>query len=303
MWAAIKQTLDEFQKDECPRLAAALAFYTVFSLPALVIATVTIAGLFWPSREEAQERFKEHISNTVSPEVAEHITKMLDEPRKPSSRMTWIAGLAVLLIGASGALVEVQTALNRAWGVKPDPKQSWWHTYVWKRVFSLTILLAIAFLLLASLVVSWMLAEFGKLIDANAPGWLSSQMMGALNLLVSFIIITLLFATILKFLPDVKLAWRDVWAGAILTSLLFALGKTGLSIYLAWSNPASAYGAAGSVILILIWIYYSAMILFLGAEFTQVISARRGKRVQPEEGAVHAEFVGAEPKTKHAAAT
>lgn len=290
MWTVIKTTFDEFQKDECPRLAASLAFYTVFSLPALLIAVVTIAGVW--GKDKARERLNDHISETVSPEVGQQLATILEEPEKKGALGTWLTGFAVLLLGATGALAEVQTALNRVWGVKPDPSQSFWKTYIWKRVFSLGILLAIAFLLLVSLVISYVLAEFGRWFAANGPEWLSSSMMRALHTLVSFTIITLLFGTILLYLPDVRLSWRDVWPGAILTTLLFTLGKSGLSVYLAWSNPASAYGAAGSIVLILIWIYYSAMILFLGAEFTQVLSARRGKKVAPEPGAVVAEYVG-----------
>jgi membrane protein len=296
MWSVLKKTIDEFQKDECPRLAAALAFYTVFSLPALVIATVTIASLAasWAkgSREDVVERLATHIEESTSRAVADQVRSFIKEPAQPWSGLKSLGGLAVLLFGATGALLEVQTALNRAWGVKPDPQESIWRSFIVKRLFSLGMLLVIAFLLLVSLMVSYVLSEFSHWIDQTAPAWLSSQVVSVLNVIVSLGIITLLFAAILRIVPDVQLRWSDVWAGALVTALLFVVGKTGMSLYLAWSNPTSAYGAAGSVALLLLWIYYSANILFLGAEFTQVLASHRGRIIQPELGAVHADFVG-----------
>jgi membrane protein len=283
MWSILRQTIDEFQKDECPRLAAALAFYTVFSLPALVIAIVTITG-FIVGRDVAESRLLAYVEETTSSAVKSQIESVLKEAHKHDRAKSWLAGMAVLLAGATGALVEVQTALNRAWNVEADPKKSTWATFIIKRLFSLGMLLAIAFLLLVSLVVSWAISEFGQWIDAYAPAWLSAHIIGVINFLVSLAIIMLLFAAILKYMPDVRLAWRDVWAGAAVTAILFVLGKTGMGIYLAWSNPTSAYGAAGSVALVLLWIYYSAMILFLGAEFTQVLAQRRGTHVEPQAG-------------------
>jgi membrane protein len=194
--------------------------------------------------------------------------------------------MIVLLVGASGVLLELQTALNRAWGVQPEPHGGW-RLFILKRVFSLGMLLGIAFLLLASLVASWLLAEFGAWIDAHAPAGLSSRVIWALNATLSLSIITLLFAAILKFVPDAQIAWSDVWAGAIATSVLFVLGKFGLGVYFSYADPTSAFGAAGSLALLLLWIYYSAMILFLGAEFTQVLAKSRGRRIVPETGAAH----------------
>lgn len=313
MWSVLRETMHQFQKDECPRMAAALAFYTVFSLPGIVIAVVTLVGyLVEPvlheehgqgavrsGREVARQRLKAYLEETMSNDVADQVDglasqvdQVLQEPRSVGSAAIWLGGAAMLLFGASGALTEVQAALNRAWGVIPDPQQSAWRYFLIKRLFSLAMLLGIAFLLLVSLVVSWGLAEFHQWIDAYAPSWISSRVMGVVNLIVSFGIITLLFAAILRFVPDVKLAWRDVAAGAVVTALLFVLGKTVVGIYLAWSHPGSAYGAAGSVALVLMWIYYSSLILFLGAEFTHVLAAHRGRLPQPQEGAVQAAYIG-----------
>lgn len=285
MWATLSETFEEFWNDECPRLAAALAYYTVFSLPALLVVVISVAGLV-VDQQSASDRLLGHVSEALGPRTAETLQSILAQAQQPG-RGLWgsIAGMAVLLVGASGVLLELQTALNRAWGVKPDPRAGW-RTFLLKRVFSVAMLLGVAFLLLASLVASWLLAEFSQWIDAHAPAGLSSRVVGVLNAGLSLAIITLLFACILKFVPDAQVAWGDVWAGALATSVLFVLGKTALGIYFAWSNPASAFGAAGSLALLLLWIYYSAMILFLGAEFTQVLTRRRGRYVAPEPGAV-----------------
>jgi len=287
MWSLLSETVAEFLEDECPRLAAALAYYTVFSLPAFLVVVISVTGLV-VDRQAAADRLLGHVSDALGPTTAHTLQTILQQAQQPG-RGLWgsIVGLTVLLAGASGVLLELQTALNRAWGVKPDPHASW-RTFLLKRVFSVAMVLGVAFLLLASLVASWLLAEFSQWIDAHAPAGLSSRVVWALNAGLSLTIITLLFAAILKFVPDAQIAWSDVWAGALATSLLFGLGKFALGIYFAWSNPTSAFGAAGSLALLLLWIYYSAMILFLGAEFTQVLARRRGRYVAPEEGAVTA---------------
>ena len=284
MWDVLKKTADGFQQDECPRLAAALAFYTLFSLPALVLSVVSIAGLV-VERQAAEERLTAQIAETMGQTVAQQISSVLQQGQSPGQGWNWLAGMGLLLVGATGALVEVQTALNRAWNVEPDPQQNGWQGFLVKRLLSLAMLLCIAFLLLVSLVVSWLLTEFGNWIENLAPAWLSGSVVQAANAAFSLAIITVLFAVIFKFVPDVKLGWSDVWWGAITAALLFVLGKSGLGIYLAWSNPATAFGAAGSLALVLIWIYYSAMVLFLGAELAQVLSQRRGKIAAPEAGA------------------
>jgi len=309
MWAVLSKTWEEFQKDECPRMAAALAFYTVFSLPAIVIAVVMLVSTLvsalvplvaekGPNGEEVsgekmtRQRLKDYIEETAGKEVADQIDRVLNEPFHTENNWVWLGSVAMLLFGASGALTEIQAALNRAWSVKPDPKQNTWRYFLLKRLFSLSMLLGVALLLLVLVVQSIVLAKFHDWISAYAPAWLSSPVTSTLNIVVSFAIITLLFAAIFRFVPDVKLAWQDVSAGAVVTAILFVIGKTGLGIYLAWSHPGSAYGAAGSVAVVLMWIYYSAMILFLGAEFTQVLASHRGRYFHPQEGAVHAEFVG-----------
>jgi len=207
----------------------------------------------------------------------------------------WLPGhgggtIAAVLFGATTAFAQLQDALNRAWGVKPDPKRGQIRNFLAKRVFSFGVVLAVAFLLLVSLVLTTALAAFGDLLTTRlgAPGALLS----AVNGLVSFVIVAALFAAMFKLLPDARIAWTDVWFGALGTALLFVLGKGAIGYYLGRTDPGSAYGAAGSLAIVLIWVYYSSMIVLFGAELTRVWAERYGSGVRPGKGAV--EFVEVE---------
>jgi membrane protein len=287
MWSVLSQTAREFLEDECPRLAAALAYYMFFSLPALLVAIVYIGGLL-VDRQAVAERLSSHFEETIGRSGAEQMTAILQNASHPQQSVRgWIVGSVMLVLGATGALQELQTALNRAWRVEPDPNQGGVGSFLVKRLLSLALLLGIALLLILSLAVNWGLAVFGHWIDGLGGAWFSSHVMSWLHTLVSVAVITLLFAALLRFLPDAHVNWSDVWLGAAVTALLFWLGQWLLRLYLTWSQPTSAYGAAGSLALVLLWMYYSAMIFFLGAEFTQVLAQRRGKYVAPLRGAHH----------------
>jgi len=285
----LRKAIEEFVSDECPRMAAAMAYYAVFSLPALLVIVVSIAGLI-AGRDQTVESLTTYFEDALGREGALQIATMLEQAGKPGRGIVAsVIGFFVLLLGASGVMLELQTALNRAWGVTPDPNQPVVRTFLLKRLLSFGMLLGIVFLLLASLVISWLLTAFGRIIDRLAPDWLSSEVLEAVNLGVSFVIITLVFAALLKYVPDARIGWCDVWIGAAVTAFLFVLGKFALSLYLSYSNVASTYGAAGSLALILLWIYYSSMILFFGAELTQVVASHRGHAAPPEPGAIEAD--------------
>jgi membrane protein len=285
MWSILSQTFREFSRDECPRLAAALAYYTFFSLPALLVAIVFIAGLL-VDRQAVADRLRAHFEETIGPTGAEQMTAILQNASKPQKSWTgWLIGIAMLVIGATGALQELQTAVNRAWCVERDPRQHYAWSFVLKRLLSLALLLGIALLLLGSLAISWALAAFGQWIDTHPNAFLSSSSIAWMHTGASLIVITLLFAVLLRFLPDAHVAWADVWLGATVTALLFWLGQWILGKYFSLSQPTSAYGAAGSLALVLLWLYYSALIFFLGVEFTQVLACRHGKQVTPIAGA------------------
>jgi len=285
MWRVIQETFTEFWADECPRMAAALAFYTVFALPALLTFTILVAASV-VDREQITSRLNSHLQEAMGPAEAQQLQDLLAQAQQPG-RGWWagLIGVVVLVVSATGALEELQTALNRAWRVAPNPQHSGYKALVWKRLISLALLIGIAGLLLASLVAGWALALFGEWIGLHLPSWLSTQAIWLLNSLISLGMVTVLIAAVFKFMPDVRLAWSDVWLGAAVTAVLFVVGKMALGLYFSTSAPASAYGAAGSLALVLLWIYYSAQVLLLGAEFTNVWARRRGRRVQPEAGA------------------
>jgi membrane protein len=196
--------------------------------------------------------------------------------------------VAGLLFGATGAFAQLQKALNTAWEVTPDPEQGGLKNVLVKRVFSLGMILVIAFLLLVSLVISSLLSTFSEQLGGVLPGGLSAAAAWVINAAVSLAIITLLFAAIFKVLPDARIAWRDVWVGAFVTALLFTIGKFLIGLYVGQSDPGEAYGAAAALAILLVWVYYSAMIVFLGAEFTQVWARRHGTGIEPDDGAVRA---------------
>jgi membrane protein len=196
-----------------------------------------------------------------------------------------LSGLA-LILGASGAFGQLQAALNRAWEVAPDPQQGGLKAFLLKRVFSFGMILSVAFLLLVSLVVSASLSAFGDALGGMLPDGVSATLLQVLNQVVSVAAVTVLFAAIFKVLPDARVALRDIWVGAAVTAVLFVVGKFLIGFYLGRSNPGEAFGAAGSLALMLVWIYYSSMILLFGAEFTQAWAEARGGGIAPERGAV-----------------
>jgi membrane protein len=283
LFAVLKETASEFGEDKAPRLSAALAYYTVFSLAPLLVITIAIAGLVFGA-QAAQDALDEQIRGLVGQEGADLIQTMVENARQPREGIkATVIGVVTLLFGALGAFGQLQDALNTIWEVAPKPGRGL-IGILKDRLAPAGLVLGVGFLLLVSLVLSAGLAAASGLWS----GYLENlAVLGqVVNFLVSFLVITLLFAMIFKFLPDAKIAWRDVWIGAALTSLLFTIGKTLIGLYLGSGSVASAYGAAGSLIILLLWVYYSAMILFFGAEFTQVYANRFGSKVQPAENAV-----------------
>lgn len=279
----LSQTWSNFSSDNCSRMAAALAYYTIFALPPLLVVIITVCGFFFdPS--DVEGRVAGEIRSVLGPDGAEQVRTMIRAAdRQDHGLLASLFGIVLLLVGASGAVVQLQGALNDVWAVRPDPEQGGIRNLLTKRLLSFGMVLVIAFLLLVSFV---MTAALSALSDQVLPGDLSSGALQAINAVVSFLTIAVLFAAIFRILPDADIAWRDVWIGAAITSLLFLVGKFGLSLYFGRSDVGSAYGAAGSLILVLVWIYYSAMILLLGAEFTQVWARQRGSGIVPADGAV-----------------
>lgn len=280
-------TARETMDDDVPTMAAAIAYSTLFALPPLLVLIVGLAGaVFGPAA--VQEALVGEVGGIVGAEAEEAIRGMIVGAGDLGSGLgAKLVGLLTLVVGATGAFGQLQKALNRAWEVAPE-EGGGLRAVLMKRLLSFGLVLTIAFLLLVSLAVSAALAAVGDAATAVASDTLASPLMGAANALVSLVVITALFAMLFKVLPDVDLAWRDVLVGAAVTALLFTVGKTLIGLYIGRADPGSAFGAAGSVVLILLWIYYSALIVLVGAEFTQAWATQVGGGARVSDGAVAA---------------
>ncbi|HEX8550918.1 MAG TPA: YihY/virulence factor BrkB family protein [Abditibacteriaceae bacterium] len=279
----LKQTYAAWNEDKAPRLGAALAYYTVFSLAPFLIIILAVAGMVFDA-SDARGQIMQQVAGTIGQDGADIIGTMVDNANHRGSGITaTIIGGVTLLMGAGGLFGQLQDALNTIWGVAPRPDLGLMGM-LRARFLSFSMVLGTAFLLLVSLALSAFLAALGNWMGGVLP--LPAWVMSVLNFAVSFAIITLLFAMIFKVLPDAEIQWHDVWIGAAVTSLLFNLGKLGLAIYLAKAAPGSTYGAAGSLVIVLLWVYYAAQILFFGAEFTQVYASKFGSRIAPSPHAV-----------------
>ena len=285
----LKETFSEWSKDKASRLAAALSYYTIFSVAPLLIIAVAVAGLVF-GREAATHQLAAQAEGLLGAQGAEAIQTLLEHAgRTGAGIVATVVGVGTLLLGASGAFAQLQDALNTIWEVKPKAGRGL-KGMLRDRFLSFSLVLVIGFLLLVSLVISAALAALGKYLSEALP--LSSAMIQGLNFAISFAATTFLFALIFKVLPDARIRWRDVWIGAAVTALLFSAGRLLIGLYLGRSSVGSAYGAAGSLVALLVWIYYSAQILLLGAEFTQVYASRFGRGMEPKP---NAERVGPAP--------
>lgn len=280
----LKETAKEWSEDKSSRLAAALAYYTIFSLAPLLIIVIAIAGLVF-GQDAAQGEIVGQLQGLLGRDAAQAIQTVLANAGKKSSGgiITTILNVGILIFGASGVFAQLQDAMNTVWEVAPKPGQGI-KQVIRTRLLSFSMILVIGFLLLVSLALSAGLAVVGNLMGNLLPGL--GFLWQLLNFAISFGVITLLFAMIFKILPDAKIAWGDVWLGAGLTALLFAIGKLLIGLYLGNASVGSAYGAAGSLVVLLIWVYYSAQIMFFGAEFTQVYASHYGSRIVPADHAV-----------------
>jgi membrane protein len=278
-----KLTYQGWKEDKASRLSAALAYYTVFSLAPLLVIVIAITGLFW-QRDAVQSQVMNQVEGLVGVEGRTFISDLLTSASNPAEGITaTIIGIITLLFGALGVFNELHNALNTIWGVKEEETEGFFESIkkvVFSRLLSFTMILGIGFLLLVSLVISAGLSAAQETIGNAIP--VSEIILQIVNLVISIGVITVLFALIFKFLPDAEIAWRDVWLGAFVTAVLFSLGKFLIGLYLGNSAVASSFGAAGSLVLLLVWIYYSAQILFFGAEFTQVYANNYGSRIVPE---------------------
>ena len=273
-----------FINDNGLKLSASLAYYTVFSIAPLLILVISIAGLFF-RHDAASNAIYPQIVHYVGPQAATQIQDILKNLAFSGKSFTaLIISIVTLLIGASSTFVEIQDSLNIIWRVKAKPKKGWLKL-IQNRFLSFSLILSLAFLLLASLVVNLIITSLSTDLEHFLP-LITGFFFKAINLGITFTVITMLFAIIFKFLPDVKIHWRDVRAGSLFTAAFFMVGQYGINVYIEYTAKSSAYGAAGSILVVLIWIYYTSAILYIGAEFTQVYAEAIGSKIEPAEYAV-----------------
>jgi membrane protein len=279
----VKAAFSDFGDDECAVRAAALSYYTIFALPPLLMLLLMIAGMVWDP-QDVQRAMEGQFSSMMGAAGGEQVRTMIAQADRPGSGgvVATVLSIAGLLFGATGAFMQLQGALNRAWEVKPDPEQGGIMRFITKRILSLGMVLGVGFLLAVSLALTAAVSALGGAFGGALP----EGLLHAITFVASFAVLALLFAAMFKVLPDAKVAWHDVWVGGAVTALLFVAGKFALGLYLGRSSPGDAFGAAGALAVVLVWIYYAGMILLFGAEFTQQWARQRGSGIEPEEGAV-----------------
>lgn len=276
IWSVLAEAASDWLDDNAARMGAALAFYSVLSLAPLLLIALGLAGMFF-DHAEARQQLIEQLTQVVGKEGAEAMREMIDSGMLAGGTAATIFGIVILLLGGSGVFVELQTALDTVWDVKAKPGDIF--GFLKKRFFSFVMVLGSGLLLIVSLVMSTVIAHLHASAEGTLPQF--EILWQGLSLGVTFVLVTLLFAFIFKLLPDTRVAWRDVWWGALLTAALFTVGNFAIGLYLGKSGLASGYGAAGSLVVLIVWIYYSAQILFFGAEITHVLATRRQPRTEP----------------------
>jgi membrane protein len=284
----LKLTVQEWLQDKAPQLGAALAYYTVFSLAPLILVLLAIVGaIFRDDPAGAWTKLTEQMSYFLDKSAVQMVENIAEKASQPGkSTLATIIGVTLALFGASGVFGQLQDALNTVWGVKAKPGLGIWG-FLRTRFLSFAMVAGVCFLLLVSLAIEALLKGFSHYIQSVVPGGLTIAV--SVYLIFDFAVITTLFAMIFKILPDVKTRWRDMWVGAVMTAVFFLIGKWALGLYLGSGTAASAYGAAGSLITLLLWIYYSSQILLFGAEFTQVYASEFGSPIEPDKYAVRIE--------------
>jgi membrane protein len=285
IWSLLKTTSKNWWDREPFRESAIIAYYAVFAIPGLLVVIITIVGYFY-SADVINSRLSSQITSTMGSDTAIQVQNMVEAASKSKkSILATIIGVATILVGATGVFAQFQKSLNTIWGVKADDSKSGIWRLIRVRLFSFGLIVAFAFIMMVSLVISTLLKALGD--------WMSSQFSDSLlliiqvaNFVVSISVISLLFAIMFKFFPDAQIKWRHVWQGSIVTTLLFLLGMNALSLYFGKAEPGDGYGAAGSIILILLWVSYSSMIVFFGAEFTKGYADLYDGNTPPDKNAV-----------------
>jgi membrane protein len=292
-WTLLKRSSSDFVEHKALKLSASLAYYTIFSLAPMLIVIIGLCSLFF-GREAIEGRVYNELNEFIGKSAALEIQDVIKNTSKSRNNLiATIIGITTLMVGATGVFSEIQDSINMIWGIKVIPKRGWVKMLA-NRVLSFSMVISIGFLLMVSLLINALVAAFGDRLAHYFPN-LTLYVFHVVNYLLTFGIITLLFAIIFKVLPDARIKWKDVTVGAVFTAFLFILGKLAITFYLGKSTLGVAYGAAGSIIIILIWVYYSSIILYFGAEFTQVYARTHGGEITPSAYSV---LVGQPAKEK-----
>ncbi len=283
-WSILKKTGIAWNAADPFREAAIVSYYAIFSIPALLVIIISAAGFFF-GREAVSGHISQQIGSAMGTDAAKQIEEIVANASETKATvLASVIGFVTLILGATGVFAQLQKSLDLIWEVEVKAKKMWLKSLK-DRLFSFGLILSIGFLLLISLLISAGLSAFSEWIKAHLPDFMLF-VFRALSFIISFGVITVLFTLMFKILPDVKTKWKNVWIGAMITSILFIAGKFALGLYFGKANPGSTYGAAGSVILIMLWVNYSSMIVFFGAEYTKQFSIHYGEKIQPTKDAV-----------------
>lgn len=284
----LQEIFVRFIEDNPMLYAASIAFYTIFSLPAALLIIIAVAGRFF-AREAVTGELYHQIKDFIGPKSALEIQSIIENANQSASgTIATIIGIATLLFSATTVFISIQGALNAIWGVKPQPQKGY-IKFIVDRVLSFVLVITLGFIMMVSLILDALLALFKGFLTSIFSG-ITYYVMEIINFSISFVVITFVFAMMFKFLPDAKIKWSDVRIGSIVTTILFILGKFLISLYLNNSNFESTYGTAGSLVVILIWVYYSSLILLVGAEFTQAYAKSKGRAIMPSKNAIQIEM-------------
>ena len=288
-WLIIKNTVAGYFNNDSFLYAGSIAFSTIFSLPAIIMIALSIGSTFY-ERDMVKQELINQVAALIGSESTVQIEKIIvNASYDMTSTFARAIGIATLIFSATTVFVSLQTSINKMWGIKPKPEKGWLK-YIINRLLSFAVVVSFGFVLLVSLLIDTILVLIQNHVNQIFDG-ITAYLITAANLLVSMAIIALIFSLLFKILPDARVHWRDVWVGAIITTLLFTLGKYLIGFYLGNSGINSAYGAAGSFVIILIWVYYSTLIFLFGAEFTSVYATHRGKGIIPYKNAVKFKIV------------
>jgi membrane protein len=293
-WNILKETVKDFLDDDSFSYASSIAFSTIFSLPAILIIALAVGSAFY-EKNVVQEELVNQVGRLIGQSTSREVEAILAQAAFDSTG--WWAktvGVITLAVSATTVFMSLQNSLNKIWGIKPKPERGWLK-YIVNRLLSLAMVISFAFVLLVSLVVDTVLVVFQRFLARVMEG-ITLYMITAVNLLISLGIVTVVFGLLFKVLPDAKIRWRHVWVGALITTLLFTIGKYLIGFYLGNSSFNSAYGAAGSLVVILLWVYYSTVIFLFGAELTSVYAKFKGAAIQPYSNAVKVQLIEVEKK-------